>query len=71
MRNDLAICDRVANRWCSDDIRWPSTLWNPVFGRLGWFECPINCSGKNTIVGLQRLSEEASQKDCLRKLTFK
>ena len=28
-------------------------------------------AAKNTIVGLQRLSEEASQKDCLRKLTFK
>jgi len=35
MRNDLAICDRVANRWWSDDIRWPRTLWNPVSGRLG------------------------------------
>lgn len=38
MRNDLAIYDRVADRWWSDDIRWVRTLKNLVPARLNWFD---------------------------------
>ena len=47
MRNDLAICDRVANRWCSDDIRWSRIFKIPVPRRLrlAWFDYQIEWAG--------------------------
>lgn len=46
MRNDLAIYDKVADRWWSDDIRWVRTLKNLVPGRLRWFDRQIDWQGK-------------------------
>lgn len=46
MRNDLTVCDNVADRWWSDDIRSVRTLKNLVPGRLRWFDRQIDWQGK-------------------------
>jgi len=49
MRNDLAIYDKVADRWWSDEVRWVRTLKNLVPGRLKWFDRNIDWQGKDVL----------------------
>ena len=49
MRNDLAIYDKVADQWWSDDLRWVRTLKNLVPGRLRWFDQHIDWHGKDVL----------------------
>ncbi|MCC1492360.1 bifunctional 2-polyprenyl-6-hydroxyphenol methylase/3-demethylubiquinol 3-O-methyltransferase UbiG [Cognatishimia sp. F0-27] len=48
-RNDLAIYDKVAAQWWSDEIRWVRTLKNLVPGRFRHFDKQINWSGKRVL----------------------
>ena len=49
MRNDLAIYDRVADQWWTDDIRWVRTLKNLVPGRLAWFDRQFDWPGRDVL----------------------
>lgn len=49
MRNDLAIYDRVADRWWSDDVRWVRTLKNLVPARLAWFSRHFDWEDKDVL----------------------
>ncbi len=49
MRNDLAIYDRVADQWWTDDIRWVRTLKNLVPGRLAWFDRQFDWAGRDVL----------------------
>lgn len=49
MRNDLAIYDKVAEQWWSDEIRWVRTLKNLVPGRLSWMDRQIDWAGKRVL----------------------
>jgi 2-polyprenyl-6-hydroxyphenyl methylase/3-demethylubiquinone-9 3-methyltransferase len=49
MRNDLAIYDRIADRWWSDNVRWVRTLKNLVLGRLAWFDRHFDWMNKKVL----------------------
>jgi 2-polyprenyl-6-hydroxyphenyl methylase/3-demethylubiquinone-9 3-methyltransferase len=49
IRNDLAIYDKVADQWWSDDVRWIRTLKNLVPGRLKWMDRKIDWRSKKVL----------------------
>lgn len=49
VRNDLALYDRVADQWWSDEVRWLRTLRNLVPGRLAWFDRHFDWHGRRVL----------------------